>query len=189
LYRLHTHRESDVHTSWLPTSSRHVIRHTKTQKRTIPSPSVSRSIKASQGSVTTHCSGTEGHWWPGQIVSEPRLPGWTQSLLIYISLILAAPLRLNTGDKRAAHMPILHPKTDWSHSTQIPAEERHYYLCSGAQWHISKRQCGGQTKSLGECVSVCFCLCVFLSVCACLRWLLLHSGSLERKENKWSRLT
>lgn len=54
------------------------------------SSSVSQSIKASQGSIMTHCSGTEGDWWPGLIVSEPCLLGWTESLLIYIRLIPAA---------------------------------------------------------------------------------------------------
>lgn len=70
---------------------RHYSAHTETHTRTFPSSSVSQSIKASQGSIMTHCSGIEGHWWPGLIVSEPCLLGWTECLLIYIRLIPAAP--------------------------------------------------------------------------------------------------
>lgn len=67
-----------------------IILQTQRHTRTFPSSSVSQSIKASQGSIMTHCSGTEGHWWPGLIVSEPCLLGWTESLLIHIRLIPAA---------------------------------------------------------------------------------------------------
>ena len=67
-----------------------ILQHTHTRAPTFPSSSVSQSIKASPGSIMTHCSGIEGHWWPGLIVSEPRHLGWTESLLIYIRLIPAA---------------------------------------------------------------------------------------------------
>lgn len=99
---------------------------------------VSQSIKASQGSIMTHCSEIEGQWWPGLIVSEPCLLGWTESLLIYIRLIPAATFVSTPVTKERCTRWFLAPKSDWSHSTQIPAEERHYYLCSGAQWHISE---------------------------------------------------
>lgn len=99
---------------------------------------VSQSIKASQGSIMTHCSEIEGQWWPGLIVSEPCLLGWTESLLIYIRLIPAATFVSTLVTKERCARRFFAPKSDWSHSTQIPAEERHYYLCSGAQWHISE---------------------------------------------------
>lgn len=83
-------------------------------------------------------------------------------------------LHLHAGDKGAMHMLILRPKTDWSHSTQIPAEERHYYLCSGAQWHISKRRCGGRAKSLG----VCACLWLSLLMTAPSQW--------QFRKKRWS---
>lgn len=157
---------------WFPACHNHaaLFVHTKTRVHAgAPSSCISRSIKGSQGSIMTHCSGIEGHWWPGLIVSEPCLPGWTESL----DLHQAHPCRhlcLDTGDKRAMHMLILRPKTDWSLSTQIPAEERHYYLCSGAQWHISKRHCGGWTKSLGVCVYVHVCVWLSLLITVPSQW-------------------
>lgn len=60
---------------------------------------VSQSIKASRGSIMTHCSEIEGHWWPGLIVSEPCLLGWTESLLIYIGLIPATTFVLTLVTK------------------------------------------------------------------------------------------
>ena len=139
----------------------------------LPGSRISQSIRGSQRSIMTHCPGIEGHWWPGLIVSAPCRPGWTESLLIYIRLIL----RLDTGDKRAVHMLILCPKTDWSRSTRRPAEERHYYLCSETQWHISKRHCGGWAKSERERVCVCVCVPFTEGFDGCS----LHSGSSDRK--------
>lgn len=63
--------------------------HWKAHTGILLSSAVSQSITASPGSIMTHCSGIEGHWWPGLIVSAPCLPGWTESLLIYIRLIPA----------------------------------------------------------------------------------------------------
>lgn len=150
------HRENQIYDSPLAThlSNNAAVRLYSAHKNTdiFPSSSVSQSIKASLSPIMIHCSGTEGRWWPGLIVSEPCLFGWTENLLIYIRLIPASTYVSTLVTKERWHMLILCPKTDWSHSTQIPAEERHYYLCSAAQWHISKRQCGGWTKSLGVCV-------------------------------------
>lgn len=84
------------------------------------------------GPIMTHCPEIVGHRWLGLIVSDPCLLGWTESHSIYIRLIPAAAFCLDTGDKRAMCALILRPKTDWSHSTQIPAEERHYYLLFGS---------------------------------------------------------
>lgn len=113
----------------------------KAHQDTFPSSCISQSIR---GPSERHNDSLFGDWGvtDGQvlIVSAPCRLGWTESLLIHIGLIL----RLDTGDKGATHVLILFAQglIDLSRPRE-PAEERHYYLCSGAQWHISKRQCGG----------------------------------------------
>ncbi len=53
--------------------------------------------------LRSHCSGIEGQWWPGLIVSEPRLLSSTESLLIYISSSPPPPTSRHRWQKSDAH--------------------------------------------------------------------------------------